>query len=162
MAADQDRNNHWLVGTSIPVILAALGVAVSAGVVYNNIGRILILETELSDRSNYLPARITSERLKKFEDILSAVPGNDVKLQAQVDSLAREVVRLNSLAERAVIEWNDIKSRTSRAEATIESMQERERRLRDDLNSHREDDASILRDRLRTLLEHSAPQPGQR
>lgn len=142
-------NNHWLVGTSIPVIMAALGVAVSAGIVYNNIGRILILEAELTLRNNILPAQTSAERIKRLEDTTQGLPVRDSQLAQQVESLQRDVSRLNSIAERAVIEWNDIKSRVSRMEATVESMQERERRLRDDLNAHREADEALLRDRLR-------------
>lgn len=41
-----NEGERWLVGTSIPAVLAALGVAVTAGIIYNSVGRITILEAD--------------------------------------------------------------------------------------------------------------------
>ena len=149
MAANEGE--RWLVGTSLPVIIAALGAAVAMGILYNTAGRTTILEADLTQRNIVLPANSAAERIRSLEEATRGLPAIDAKLSQQVASLHLEVSRLNGIAERGVLEWNDAKSRLAAAEAEIKDLKDRGRRLRDDLNAHREADDAVLRDRLRDI-----------
>lgn len=143
-----NEGERWLVGTSIPVILFALGIAITLGAIYNSTGRIAILEADLTSRNALLPAHATAERLKLLEDTTRALPAFDARIGQQVDALRADVARLNGITERAVIERNDSNSRLAAVETALKDMQDRARRLREDLNMHRESDEAMLRARL--------------
>lgn len=97
-----EKAQHWL-STGWPVFLAIIALASSAGVAYNNIGRIAILEADLNLRNSVLPAPQTAERLNSFERSLKDLPGNDAviaeRLKAIHDSRVEDLERIRRLRD---------------------------------------------------------------
>jgi hypothetical protein len=61
-------------GMFIPLVVGALGLAASAGIVWNNQGRVTVLESELGLRTQYLPAQITAARMDRIESSVIGMP----------------------------------------------------------------------------------------
>lgn len=133
----------------IPLVLFVMGIAASAGVLYNNVGRISILEAELAQRTNVLPAEVTSKTIDKMSTAIDDLKSRALTVAADNANQRREIQSLQDLASEGVRKYTDTVRMLAQAEAQILDIQERAKRVRDDLNEHRKEDLELLRDRLR-------------
>lgn len=119
-----EKAQHWL-STGWPVFLGIIALASSAGVAYNNIGRIAILETDLNLRNSVLPAAQTAERINNLERAIKDLPSNDATINERLKTIrenrTEDLERIRRLrddltAVQAVV--SDLRAAVSRLDET--------------------------------------------
>ena len=139
----------WL-ASRWPIMIFTLGIAASAGIIYNSVGRILILEADLQMRNNILPATQTSNRM----DALGVVTASNNKalgeLQGDMKSARGDIEELRK-EFRAREFWEDLAGRLARLEAADKEDRERDATMRADIRRHEKLDEQMVRQRLSEL-----------
>lgn len=136
----------------IPLVLFTLTLAAAGGALYTSIGRIGVLEADLTSRNEALPAKVTAMTLNKLQESVIAAGRTAVVQDTEVKGVRRELDGLHDLASEGVHKYAETVAALARVETRMADIQERMRHLRDDLNAHDKADEELLRDRLRATM----------